>query len=105
MAVGNISSYSEKGKHTTTYASLISIGEDGYIVDTPGIKEFGLVNIEPYELSIFFPEMHEPRQYCKFNNCTHNHEPNCGVVEAFERGEIDPERYYSYLNMLEGIES
>jgi len=105
LAVGDISSYSEKGKHTTTYARLISIGDEGYLVDTPGIKEFGLVNIEPYELSIFFPEMHEHRLQCKFNTCTHNHEPKCGVVAAFERGEIDPERYFSYLNMLDGIET
>lgn len=104
LSVGDISSYSEKGKHTTTYARLLELDYGGFIVDTPGIKEFGLVNIEPYELSFYFPEMREPRQYCKFNNCTHNHEPKCGVVDAFERGEIDPERYHSYLNMLDGIE-
>ncbi|REL33698.1 ribosome small subunit-dependent GTPase A [Rhodohalobacter sp. SW132] len=103
LAVGDISSYSDKGKHTTTYARLLSLNENSYLVDTPGIKEFGLVNIEPYELSIFFPEMHEARLHCKFNNCTHNHEPKCGVIEAFERGEIDPDRYDSYLNMLESI--
>jgi len=105
LTVGDVSSYSEKGKHTTTYARLLELEYGGFIVDTPGIKEFGLVNIEPYELSLFFPEMREPRQYCKFNNCTHNHEPKCGVVAAFERGEIDPERYNSYLNILEGLES
>lgn len=105
LTVGDVSSYSEKGKHTTTYARLLELEYGGFIVDTPGIKEFGLVNIEPYELSLFFPEMREPRQYCKFNNCTHNHEPKCGVVEAFERGEIDPERYNSYLNILESLES
>jgi len=105
LSIGDISSYSEKGKHTTTYARLLELDYGGFIVDTPGIKEFGLVNIEPYELSFFFPEMREPRQYCKFNNCTHNHEPKCGVVDAFERGDIDPERYHSYLNMLDGINS
>lgn len=105
LSVGDISSYSEKGKHTTTYARLLQIDANSFIVDTPGIKEFGLVNIEPYELSLFFPEMREPRQYCRFNNCTHSHEPKCGVIEAFERGEIDPERYNSYLNMLEGLDS
>lgn len=105
LTVGDVSSYSEKGKHTTTYARLLELDYGGFIVDTPGIKEFGLVNIEPYELSLFFPEMREPRQYCKFNNCTHNHEPKCGVVDAFERGEIDPERYNSYLNILEGLEN
>lgn len=105
LTVGDISSYSEKGKHTTTFARLLTIEDTTYLVDTPGIKEFGLVNIEPYELSIYFPEMREPSIHCKFSNCTHNHEPKCGVVEAFERGEIDPERYNSYLNMLDAIES
>ena len=103
LSVGDISSYSEKGKHTTTYARLLELDYGGFIVDTPGIKEFGLVNIEPYELSFFFPEMREPRQYCRFNNCTHNHEPKCGVVDAFEKGTIAPERYHSYLNMLDAI--
>lgn len=105
LSVGDVSSYSEKGKHTTTYARLLELENGGFIVDTPGIKEFGLVNIEPYELSFYFPEMREPRQYCRFNNCTHNHEPKCGVIDAFERGEIDPERYNSYLSMLDGINS
>lgn len=102
--VGEISSYSNKGKHTTTFAKLIEIDNGGYIVDTPGIREFGLFNIEPWELSLYFPEMLEPRKECKFNTCTHLHEPQCGVVEAFERGEIDPGRYHSYINMLESLE-
>jgi ribosome biogenesis GTPase / thiamine phosphate phosphatase len=105
LSVGEISSYSEKGKHTTTFAKLLTTDKDTYLVDTPGIKEFGLVNIEPYELSLFFPEMREPRMNCKFSNCTHNHEPRCGVVEAFEQGKIDPARYDSYLNMLDGLDS
>jgi ribosome biogenesis GTPase len=105
LTVGDISSYSEKGKHTTTYARLLELNNGGFIVDTPGIKEFGLVNIEPFELSFYFPEMREPRRKCKFNNCTHSHEPKCGVIEAFERGEIDPQRYQSYLNMLDGLDS
>lgn len=102
--VGRVSDYSSKGKHTTTYAKLVSLRFGGYLVDTPGIREFGLVNIEPWELSLFFPEMLEPRQHCKFNNCTHSHEPNCGVIEAFENGEIDASRYRSYLQMLESLE-
>ncbi|MFO7845288.1 MAG: ribosome small subunit-dependent GTPase A [Balneolaceae bacterium] len=105
LVIGDVSSYSEKGKHTTTSARLIPVESNSFIVDTPGIKEFGLVNIEPYELSLYFPEMREPRQYCRFNNCTHSHEPKCGVIAAFERGEIDPERYQSYLNMLDGLEA
>lgn len=102
--VGTVSTYNEKGMHTTTFAKLLPLVEDGYLVDTPGIREFGLVNIEPWELSLFFPEMLEPRQNCKFNNCTHSHEPGCGVIEAFQEGEIDPNRYDSYLKILESLE-
>ncbi|MDR8391088.1 ribosome small subunit-dependent GTPase A [Aliifodinibius sp. S!AR15-10] len=100
----DVSDYSEKGIHTTTFAKLLPLHFGGYLVDTPGIKEFGLVNIEPWELSLFFPEMLEPRQYCKFNNCTHSHEPGCGVIEAFENGDISAQRYESYLNILESLE-
>src|SRR5690625_1175738 len=104
LRTGEVSSYSSKGKHTTTFARLISISDGGHIVDTPGIREFGLVNVEPYELSLFFPEMREHRKHCKYYNCTHSHEPGCAVMEAFEEGEIDPDRYNSYLNILESLE-
>lgn len=103
LKTGEISDFSNKGKHTTTFARLIPLSFGGYIADTPGIREFGLVNIEPYELSLFFPEMLEPREHCKFHNCTHNHEPKCGVADAFENGEIAASRYQSYLNMLESL--
>ena len=86
--VADISEYSNKGKHTTTYAKLLPLHFGGYLVDTPGIREFGLVNIEPWELSLFFPEMLEPK---------------CGVIEAYENGEIDAGRYHSYLQMLESL--
>lgn len=99
-----VSDYSEKGTHTTTFAKLLPLEFGGFLVDTPGIKEFGLVNIKPWELSLFFPEMLEPRQHCKFNNCTHSHEPGCGVITAFQEGAISPERYESYLNILESLE-
>lgn len=101
--VADVSGYSNKGKHTTTFAKLLPLCFGGYLVDTPGIREFGLVNIEPWELSLFFPEMLEPRQNCKFNNCTHSHEPGCGVMAAFEAGEVSAERYNSYLNMLDSL--
>ncbi|WP_069131767.1 ribosome small subunit-dependent GTPase A [Rhodohalobacter halophilus] len=104
LRVGEISSYSQKGKHTTTFAQLIPLSGGGYVVDTPGIREFGLVDIDKMELSLYFPEMIEPRQHCKFYNCTHYHEPKCGVVEAFEKGEIAASRYNSYLNILESLE-
>ena len=101
--VGEISDFSNKGKHTTTFARLIPLNFGGYIADTPGIREFGLVNIEPWELSLFFPEMIEPRQHCKFSTCTHIHEPKCGVYEAYEAGDIAVSRYNSYLNMLDSL--
>lgn len=102
--VGEISSFSNKGKHTTTFARLIPLAFGGYLADTPGIREFGLVNIEKWELSLYFPEMIEPREHCKFNTCTHVHEPGCGVIQAFEEGKIDPNRYQAYINMLESLE-
>ncbi len=104
LKVGEISSYSNKGKHTTTFAKLVPLKTGGYIVDTPGIREFGTVSIEKPELSLFFPEMAEPRLHCKFYNCTHYHEPGCGVVKAYEEGKIDPDRYNSYLNILESLD-
>lgn len=104
LKVGEISSYSNKGKHTTTFARLIPLRDGGFIVDTPGIRELGLVQIEKEELSLYFPEMLEPRQNCRFYNCTHYHEPDCGVQKAFEEGKIDPERYHSYLNILESLD-
>jgi len=82
----------------------LSLPDGGYLVDTPGIREFGLVDIEPWELSLFFPEMLEARKNCKFNNCTHSHEPGCGVIEAFKDGKIDPDRYDSYLNILDSLQ-
>jgi len=103
LKVNEVSAYSNKGKHTTTFAKLVPLSGDGFIVDTPGIREFGIVNIEKSELSLYYPEMREPRQHCKYYNCTHYHEPKCGVVEAFENGEIDARRYESYLNILETL--
>ncbi len=98
-----ISSSTGKGRHTTTFAQLIPLQFSGMIADTPGIKEFGLVDIEPWELSLYFPEMRGPREECRFNTCTHEHEPDCGVMKAFEEGKIDPERYHSYLMILESL--
>ena len=96
-----ISSYSKKGKHTTTFAKLVPLPFGGFLADTPGIREFGLYNIEDWEISLYFPEMLLPRESCKFNTCTHIHEPSCGVLEAVDRGQIAPSRYLSYMNMIE----
>lgn len=103
LKVSEVSSYSNKGKHTTTFAKLVPLTAGGYIVDTPGIREFGIVNVDKSELSLYFPEMIEPRQHCKYYNCTHYHEPKCGVVQAYSDGNIAAERYNSYLNILETL--
>lgn len=96
-----ISDYSDKGKHTTTYAEMFEIGPDIYIIDTPGIKELGLVDIPPEELSYFFPEMRLRLNQCKYHNCLHLHEPGCRVREELQAGHISLTRYQSYRSMLE----
>jgi len=101
--IREVSDYSGKGKHTTTFAELIPLEFGGFLADTPGIRELGLVNIEKAELSHYFPELAKAGQHCKFYNCTHNHEPGCNVMDAFEKGEIHAERYNSYLNILESL--
>ena len=75
-----------------------------YLIDTPGIKEFGMVDFNGQELSHFFPEMRAVLPDCHFSNCTHRHEPRCAVKAAVEEGRISPERYQNYLNILDGIE-
>jgi ribosome biogenesis GTPase len=89
-----------KGKHTTTYAQLLPLDFGGFIIDTPGIKEFGLVNMDKYEVSHYFPEMRKYLGQCKFNNCLHINEPGCKVLQALESGEITQSRYKSYLSIL-----
>lgn len=100
LRTGDISDYSQKGKHTTTFAELFEATEHTQIIDTPGIKELGIIDINGYELSHHFPEMRAFLKNCKFNTCTHTHEPQCAVLAAVETGEIAPERYRSYLSIL-----
>lgn len=100
--VREISKSYNKGRHTTTFAQMF-IGENFKIIDTPGIKDFGIVDIEPYQVSHFFPEMKLRLDDCKFNNCLHTEEPKCAVKEALEAGEIDVNRYVNYLGILEEI--
>ncbi|UXX80042.1 ribosome small subunit-dependent GTPase A [Reichenbachiella carrageenanivorans] len=97
-----ISDFSEKGTHTTTFAERFKVAENSYIIDTPGIKELGLAEIEKDELSHYFPELRQLLGQCKFNNCTHTHEPGCAIAAAYEAGEISQSRYDSYLSMLMG---
>jgi ribosome biogenesis GTPase / thiamine phosphate phosphatase len=102
LKTGEISLAHLKGKHTTTFAEMFSLSQGGYIIDTPGIKEFGLVDFEPWELCHYFPEMRELFNECRFDNCTHAHEPGCAVKEKVESGKISTTRYYNYLNILSG---
>jgi ribosome biogenesis GTPase / thiamine phosphate phosphatase len=102
LKTGEISEVHLKGKHTTTFAEMHPLSFGGYIVDTPGIKEFGLMDIERSELAMFFPEMLRLVGKCQYYNCTHDHEPGCAVISAVEQGEISSERYKNYLQMLSG---
>lgn len=100
--VGEISDYSEKGMHTTTFAEMFRIDGNTFVIDTPGVKEWGLVNMMPEELSDHFPEMRALRSACKFGyRCLHIHEPQCAVRSAVDEGRISISRYASYLSMLE----
>ena len=108
LKVGAISDWSLKGKHTTTFAeihpvqfSILNSQFSTLLIDTPGIKEFGMVDFTPQELSHFFPEMRAVLHDCYFANCTHRHEPRCAVKEAVEEGHISAERYQNYLNIIE----
>lgn len=120
LRTGDVSEWSLKGTHTTTFAEIHPIKLDNkangseeshsascasYLIDTPGIKEFGMVDFTPEELSHFFPEMRSRLHNCRFANCTHRHEPGCAVKSAVEEGAISAERYQNYLNIIESIES
>lgn len=100
LKTGNISDWSDKGKHTTTFAEMIDLPFGGKLIDTPGIRELGIVDIEPQELSHYFPEMRNLLNQCRFHNCRHINEPGCAVLEALENGEIEPSRYDSYLSIF-----
>jgi len=99
----NISGWSGKGQHTTTFAEMYELASGGKIIDTPGMKEFGLIGVERQELSGYFPEMRERLNDCQFNNCLHINEPGCAVKQAVVDGQIDEERYISYYNIVESI--
>ncbi len=98
-----ISDFSAKGTHTTTFAEMFQLNEHTFIIDTPGIKELGLVNMEPEELSDYFVEMRALRSSCKFGGrCLHINEPKCAVIEAVNNGAIATSRYESYVSMVKG---
>lgn len=100
---GDVSEFSEKGTHTTTFAEMFEIDTDTYVIDTPGIKEWGLMDMNTQEISDYFPEMRDRRLDCKYGaRCIHVNEPKCAIIEAVERGEIAPSRYENYLGMIAG---
>ena len=112
LKVGDISDWSLKGRHTTTFAEIHPVklithhsSLITYLIDTPGIKEFGMVDFTAQELGHFFPEMRNVLHDCRFANCTHRHEPGCAVLQAVDDGRISSERYRNYLSIIEDIEN
>ncbi|HSV87940.1 MAG TPA: ribosome small subunit-dependent GTPase A [Bacteroidales bacterium] len=100
LKVQSISQAHSKGRHTTTFAEMYKLHNNTFIIDTPGIKEFGLADFEPWELSHYFPEMRSLFNLCRFDNCTHYNEPQCMVKEAVNNRTISLERYQNYIGML-----
>ncbi len=101
LRTGEVSSFANKGIHTTTFAEMFDLDEDTALIDTPGIKELGLMEIGEEELGHYFPEMRALLNQCRFHNCRHLAEPGCAVIEAVEQGKIKDWRYHSYLSMFE----
>jgi ribosome biogenesis GTPase len=100
-----VSGWSGKGQHTTTFAEMFDLSFGGRIIDTPGMREFGLVDISKQEVSHYFPEMRTRLNDCQFNNCLHVNEPGCAIKEAVVEGKISEGRYVSYVNIMESIEA
>ena len=104
LKTAEISKQHKQGLHTTTFAEMFELSFGGFIIDTPGIKGFGVVDFEPQEISHYFPEIFKLSSKCKYNNCMHINEPNCAIKEAVEEGVISYSRYNSYLQIVEGDE-
>jgi ribosome biogenesis GTPase len=104
LRVSHISESTGKGRHTTTNAEMIELDNNTRIVDTPGMREFGIADIEPQDLSKYFSEFVEYLDMCNFRGCSHDHEPRCAIKEKLDEGLISPGRYQSYLNILHSIQ-
>ncbi len=104
LKTGNISDFSGRGKHTTTFAEMHELSFGGFIIDSPGFKEMELIEISKQELGHFFPEFRARLSDCRFNNCQHSREPGCAIKAAVEAGDIAESRYHTYLSMLESAE-
>jgi ribosome biogenesis GTPase len=100
----DVSGWSGKGQHTTTFAEMFDLPQGGRIIDTPGMREFGIVDISKQELSHYFPEMKNRIQLCQFNNCLHSNEPGCAIKDAVNTGDIHEDRYVSYRTILDSID-
>ncbi|MET4081319.1 ribosome biogenesis GTPase [Pedobacter sp. UYP30] len=105
LRTGEVSAASDKGQHTTTFAEMFPLPQGGFIVDTPGIRELGVIDIDPAELGHFFREIFKTSHHCRFNNCKHINEPGCAVLVAVEDGTIAASRYESYLSIYHGNET
>jgi len=104
LSTQEVSGWSGKGMHTTTFAQMYDLPNGGAVIDTPGMRELGLVNLEKEELAQYFPEMREKMQGCQFHNCQHINEPGCAVKAAVENGIITEARFFSYVDLWHGIE-
>lgn len=104
LRTGAISEWSGKGLHTTTFAEMFDLPQGGKIIDTPGVKEFGIIDFKKEELAHYFPEMRRLMQQCKYNNCLHVNEPACAIKDAVNTGEIAIDRYVGYRSILDSIE-
>ncbi|QHV94358.1 ribosome small subunit-dependent GTPase A [Spirosoma endbachense] len=102
LRTNEVSTFANKGVHTTTFAEMFELAPETYIIDTPGIKELGLMDTAKEEISHYFPEMRDRLNQCRFHNCLHVNEPGCAIKEAVAEGEIAESRYMSYLSMVEG---
>ncbi len=102
LSTTEVSTFANKGVHTTTFATMFQLEGESFIIDSPGIKELGLIDVEKEEISHFFPEMRTYFNQCKYHNCLHVNEPKCAIMQAMVDGEIAESRYKSYLSMLDG---
>ncbi len=101
IKTSNISDLHKQGQHTTTYSEMFDLSDDIKIIDTPGIKGFGLVDIDSNEIKNYFPEFKNLKENCKYNNCLHLNEPDCAVINALKQNKISESRYKSYLNLID----
>ena len=104
LKTAGISEYHQKGKHITTFTEMFELPGDGYVIDTPGVKGFGLINMDKEEIYHFFPEIFNAAKDCRYHNCLHTHEPGCAVKQSVLDRNISESRYLNYLSILEDNE-